>query len=109
MTRQKTEHHTVTRTQQPRGLTGRFAQRRRRFNPHRTWGHLDASSRQPRGSATICPPPALDKAPPPPPGLSASDIAPPPELPDRGTPATPLDMAYAAARAQLVLDDANKR
>ena len=54
MTGQKTEHHTSTRTHQPRESTRRFAQRRRRTNPYRTRGRLDASSRQPRGSATSC-------------------------------------------------------
>ena len=39
-----------------RGSTRRFAQRRRRINPHRTRGRLDASYRQPRGSATSFPP-----------------------------------------------------
>ena len=56
VTRQKTEHHTSTRSHQPRGSTRRFALRRRRTNPHRTRRRLDASSRQPRGSATSCPP-----------------------------------------------------
>ena len=56
VTRQKTEHHTSTRTHQPRGSTRRFAQRRRRTNLHQTRGRLDASSRQPWGSATSCPP-----------------------------------------------------
>ena len=108
MTRQKTEHHTSTRTLQPRGSTRRFAQRRRRTNLHRTRGRLDASSRQPRGSATSCPPPRST-------GHHRRHLASPrlterhPQSSrDRGAHAAPLDLAYAAARAQRALDDTNQ-
>ena len=56
MTRQKMDHHTTTRTHQPRGSIRRFAQRTRQTNLHRTRGRLGASSRKPRGSAISCPP-----------------------------------------------------
>ena len=56
MTRQKTENLASTRTHQPRESTRQFAKISRRINPHRTRGHLDASYRQPRGSATSFPP-----------------------------------------------------
>ena len=56
VTRQKTDHHTTTRTHQPRGSTDQFAQRTRRTNLFRTRGRLDASSHQPRGRANSCPP-----------------------------------------------------
>ena len=108
MTRQKVEHHTTTRTHQPRGSTRRFARRRRRTNLYRTWERLDSSSRQPQGSATSSPPPALDRAPPPPPGLSALTERHPQRSRGRGANAGPLDLAYAAARAQRALDDANQ-
>ena len=109
MTRQKTEHHTSTRTHQPRGSTRRFAQRRR-TNLHQTRGRLDASSRQPRGSAASCPPPPR----------STGDHRRPLGSPrsterlhqssrDRGTHAGPVDLAYAVARAQRALDDANQK
>ena len=80
VTRQKTELHTITRILQPRGSCRPFAQRRRRTNLHRIRGRLDASSRQPRISATSCPLSAVERAPRPPPGLSAPDRAPPVEL-----------------------------
>ena len=100
VTRQKTEHHTTTRTHQPRGSTHRFAQRRRRTNLHRTRGRLDASSRQPRGRATISLPPRstghhrchL--------GSPRSAERHPQSSRDRGAHAGPLDLAFAAARAQ---------
>ena len=107
MTRQKTVHHTSTRSHQPSGSLRWFALRRR-TNPHRTRGRLDASSRQPRGSATSCPPPALDRAPPPPPGSPRSTERHPQSSRDRGAHAAPLELAYAAARAQRALDDANR-
>ena len=90
-TRQKTEPHTSTRTHQPRGLTRRFAQRRRRTNHHRTRGRLEASFRQPGRSATSCPP-AFDRAPPPPRGISVLDRAPPPELAGLGRLCPPLGL-----------------
>ena len=86
MTRQKTEHYTSTRTHQPRGSTRRFAQRRRRTSLHATRGRLDAGSRH------QLPPPALDRAPPPPLGLSASDRAPLSEIPGPGHPCRPLGL-----------------
>ena len=105
MTRQKTEHHASTRTHQPRGSTRRFAQRRRRINPHRTRVRLDGSSRQPRASATSCPPPRSTghhrRHP-------RSTERHPQSFRDRGAHAVLLDLAYAAARAQRALDDANQ-
>ena len=108
MTRQKTDHHTTTRTHQPRGSTRRFAQRTRRTNLHRTQGRLDASSCQPRGSATSCPlllstghhRSHLGS-------LRSAERHPQGSL-DLGAHAGPLDLAYAAARAQRVLDNANQ-
>ena len=108
MTRQKTEHHTSTRSNQPKGSIRRFALKRRRTNPHRTRGRLDASSRQPRGSATSCPPPRST-------GHHRRHLGSPrpterhPQSSrDRGAHAAPWDLAYAAARAQRALDDANQ-
>ena len=108
MTRQKTEHHTTARTHQLRGSTRRFAQKRRRTNLHRTRGRLDASSRQPRESDTSCSPPRST-------GLHRRHLGSPrlterhPQSSrDRGVHAGPLDLAYAAARAQRALDDANQ-
>ena len=108
VTRQKKEQHASTRTHQPRGSTRRFAQRRRRTNLHWTRGRLDASSRQPRGSATSCPPPALHGAPPPPPGLSALAERHLQGSRDQGAHAAPLNLAYSAARAQRAIKDANQ-
>ena len=108
MTRQKTEHHNSTRTHQARESTRRFAQRRRRTSLHRTWGRLDASSCKPRGSATRCPPPRST-------GHHRRHLGSPhlterhpQSLRDRGAHAAPLNLAYAAARAQQALDDANQ-
>ena len=108
MTRQKTKHHTSTRTHQLRGSTRRFAQRRSRTNLHRTRGRLDASSRQLRGSVASC-------IPPPSPGHHRRHLGFPPSTerhprssPDRGAHAAPLDLAYAAAWAKRALDDANQ-
>ena len=93
---------------QPRGSTRRFAQRRRCTNIRRTRGHLDASSRQPRGSATSCPPPRST-------GHHRRHLSSPCSAErhlrssrDLGAHAGPLDLAYAAARAQRALDDANQ-
>ena len=108
MTRHKTEHHTSTRTHQPRGSTRRFAQRRR-TNLHRTRGGLDASSRQPRGSATSCPPPRSTGHHPRHLGSPRSTERHSQSSRDRGAHAGPLDLAYAAARAQRALDDANQK
>ena len=108
MTRQKMEHHNSTQTHKPRGSTRRFAQRRRRTNLHRTRGRLDVSSRQRRGSATSCPPPLS-------PGHHHRYLGSPRSAErhpqgsrDLGAHAGPLDLAYAAARAQRALDDANQ-
>ena len=108
MTRQKTEHHTSTRSHRLKGSTRLFALRRRRTNPHRTRGRLHASSRQPWGSATNCHPPRST-------GHHRRHLGSPrltechPQSSrDRGAHAAPLDLAYAAARAQRALDDANQ-
>ena len=108
MTRQKTDHHTSTRIYKLRGSTRRFAQRRRRTNLHRTRGRLDASFRQPRGSATSLSPPRstghhcrhL--------GSPRSTKRHPQSSRDRDAHAGPLNLAYATARAQRALDDANQ-
>ena len=76
--------------------------------PHRTRGRLDASSRQPRGSATSCPPPRSighhrGRL-----GSPRSTERHPQSTRDRGAHATPLDLACAAAGAQRALDDANQ-
>ena len=106
MTRQRTGHQATTRTQQPRGSTRRFAQRRRRTSLHRTWGRLDASSRQPRGQATSGRLRARQ-------GTPATTRAlrtrrPRESSRDRGAHAGPLDLAYGAAWAQRALDDTNQ-
>ena len=107
VTRQKTDHHITTRTHQPRGSTRRFAQRTRRTNLHRTRGRLDASSRQLRGSATSCPPPLSTGHHRRHLGSPRSTERNPQGSRDLGAHAGPLDLAYAAARAQWALDDAN--
>ena len=50
-----TERGSIARAGQPTRST-RPCARRKRNNPHRTWGHLGASPRQPRGGATSWPP-----------------------------------------------------
>ena len=99
MTRQKTDHHNTTRTHQPRGSTRRFAQRSRRTDLHRSRGHLDASSRQSQGSATSFRPPLST-------GHHRRHLGSPcsaerhPQISlDPGAHASPMDLAYAAARA----------
>ena len=108
MTRQKTELHTSTLTHQPRGSTHRFAQRRRRTNLQRTRGRLDASSRQLRGSATSCPPRCSTGHHRRHLGSPRSTERHPQSFRNRGDHAGPLDLVYAAARAQRALDDANQ-
>ena len=108
VTRQKTSHHTTTRAHQPRGSTRRFAQRTRRTNLHRTRGRLDASSRQPRGSATSSPPLLSTGHHRRHLGSSRSAERHPHGSRDLGVHAGPLDLAYAAARVQRALDDANQ-
>ena len=108
MTRQKTEHHTSTRTYQPRGSTRRFAQRIRRTNLHRTRRRLNGSSRQPRGSATSFLPPRLTGHHRRHIGSSRSTERHPQRSRDRDTHDGPLELAYAATQAQRAFDDAKR-
>ena len=93
---------------QPRGSTRRLAHRTRRTNLHRTRGRLDASSCQPRESATSCPT-SLST------GLHRCCLGSPPSAKRRsqaprnlGAHAGPSDLADAAVRAQRALDDTNQ-
>ena len=56
------------------------------------WSTFRRQRSQAPGGRHQLPPPALDRAPPPPPGLSALDRAPPLELPVPGRPCRPLEL-----------------